>query len=178
MLRSLKDIEQEMCTAALNLDKNLFREYWTSVKNIPNDPKDILHVWLELADHEAKGKSSPSQVLLPSKVLFKHLKKNITHPSAMSSESSLIAKYIAPHTTSPLAKKLLDDTATLPPPPPNSAYQSQPIHRRTYPYTPLLNPPNLRSQNTRQYHLRHTQPHNQPQQQINILPTTTHNPPR
>ena len=40
----------------------------------------------------------------------------------MSSESSLIAKYIAPHTTSPLAKKLLDDTATLPPPPPNSAY--------------------------------------------------------
>ncbi len=43
-------------------------------------------------------------------------------PSAMSSESALIAQYIAPHTTSPLAKNLLDDTALLPPLPPNSAY--------------------------------------------------------
>ena len=39
-----------------------------------------------------------------------------------SSEASLIAKYIAPHTTSPFAKSLLDDTALLPPPPPNSLY--------------------------------------------------------
>ena len=43
-------------------------------------------------------------------------------PSAMSSESALIAQYIAPHTTSPLAKNLLDDTALLPPLPPNAAY--------------------------------------------------------
>ena len=39
-----------------------------------------------------------------------------------SSESSLIAKYFAPHTSSSFAKNLLDDTALLPPPPPNCAY--------------------------------------------------------
>ena len=40
----------------------------------------------------------------------------------MSSESTLIEKYLAPHISSPLAKNLRDDTAFLPPPPKNCRY--------------------------------------------------------
>ena len=69
VLKSLKDIEKEMYTAAEDLDKELFREYWTSVEDIPADSEDILRVWLRLADEEAKGQ------WFPSKELFKNLKK-------------------------------------------------------------------------------------------------------
>jgi hypothetical protein len=59
LLRALRNIQDEMIRAAMELDDELFQEYWgESVK-----PEDRIREWLKRADQYAKK-------WVPSKELF------------------------------------------------------------------------------------------------------------
>lgn len=64
IMRSLKDIEGEMMTAARRLEDALFVEYWG--ESVP--PADRIQHWLDLADGYAKG-------WRPSEHLFQHRRR-------------------------------------------------------------------------------------------------------